>query len=51
MQIRDNCAPFTNCIFSVNSTQVDEADDIDFVMLIYILLKWNDNYSKAFWIL
>ena len=28
------CAPFTNCISVINNTQVDDAHDIDVVMLM-----------------
>ena len=30
-----NCAAFTNCISEVNSTQIDNAKDIDIVMPMY----------------
>ena len=30
-----NCAPFTNCISQINNTQIDNAKDIDIVMLMY----------------
>ena len=32
-----NCATFTNCISEVNNTQIDNAKDIDIVMLMYNL--------------
>ena len=32
-----NCAPFTNCISEINNTQVDNAKDIDIVMLMYFM--------------
>ena len=41
-----NCAPFTNCISEINNTHVDNAKDTDIVMLMYNLIKYNDNYSK-----
>ena len=31
---KKNCAPFTNCISEINNTQVDNAKDLDMVMLI-----------------
>ena len=40
-----NSAPFTNCISEVNNTQIDNAKDIDFVMTMYNLIEYNDNYS------
>ena len=42
-----NCAPFTNCISKINNTQIDNAKDIDVVMLMYILIEYSDNYSKT----
>ena len=42
-----NCAPFTNCISEINNTQVDNAKDIDIVMLMYNLIEYSDNYSKT----
>ena len=37
-----NCAPFTKCISEINNTQIDNAKDIDIVMIIS-----SDNYSKT----
>ena len=34
--IFENFAPFTNCITEINNTQVDNAKDIDIVMLCII---------------
>ena len=42
-----NCAPFTNCIFEINNTQVDNAKDIDTVMPMYNLIEYSDNSSKT----
>ena len=42
-----NCTPFTNCISEVNNTQVDNAKNIDIVMLMYNLIEYSDNYSKT----
>ena len=42
-----NCAPFTNCISEINSTQVDNAKDIDIVMPMDNLIKYSDKYSKT----
>ena len=42
-----NCAPFTNCISEINNTQVDNAKDIDFVMPMYNLIEYSDNYAKT----
>ena len=41
-----NCAPFTDFIIRVNNLQVDDADDIDVVMRMYILIEYTDNYPK-----
>ena len=30
-----NCAPFTKCITRINGTEIDNAQDIDLVMLIH----------------
>ena len=45
--IFENCAPFTNCISEVNSTQVDNKKGLDIVMLLYNLIKYNYNYAKT----
>ena len=42
-----NCAPFTNSISETNNTQVDNTKDIDFVMPMYNLIEYSDNYSKT----
>ena len=42
-----NCAQFTNCISEINNTQVDNAEDIDVIILIYNLIEYSDNYSKT----
>ena len=42
-----NCAPFTDCISEINSTQIDNAKDIDLVMLMYNLIEYSNNYSKT----
>ena len=42
-----NCAPFTTCISRINNTQVDDAQYIDVVMPIYILIEYSDNYLKT----
>ena len=42
-----NCAPFTDCISKINNAQVDNAKDIDIVMLMYNLIEYSDNYSKT----
>ena len=42
-----NCAPFTNCISEIDNTQIDNAEYIDLVMLIYNLIEYSDNYWKT----
>ena len=42
-----NCAPFTNCISKTNNTQIDNAEYIDIVMLMYNLIEYSDDYSKT----
>ena len=42
-----NCTPFTNCKSEINSTQVDNAKDIDIVMPMYSLIEYSDNYAKT----
>ena len=42
-----NCAPFINCIGEIYNTQVDNAKDIDIVMLMYNLIEYSDNYAKT----
>ena len=41
-----NCAPFTKCISRINGTQIDNAQDIDIVIVMYNLIEYNDDYSK-----
>ena len=42
------CSPFTNCIIKINNTQIDDAEYIDIVMLMYNLLEYSNNYLKTF---
>ena len=42
-----NCAPFINCKTKINSTEIDNAKDIDIVMPMYNLIEYNNNYSKT----
>ena len=41
-----DCAPYTDCISEIN-TQIDDVKDIDFVMPMYNLIEYSDNYSKT----
>ena len=42
-----HCALFANCISEINNTQINNAKDLDGVMLKYNLIEYGDNYSKA----
>ena len=42
-----NCAPFINCINEINNTLIDNCKDLDFVMPLYNLLEYSDNYAKT----
>ena len=42
-----NCAPFTNCKSEINNTQIDNAKDIDILLLMYNLIEYSDNYAKT----
>ena len=46
-----NCASFSSCISRINNTQIDDAQYIDIVILMYNLIEYSDNYSKTFGIL
>ena len=40
-------APFINCIQKINGVQIDNAEDLDFIMLMYNLLEYSKNYRKT----
>ena len=42
-----NRAPFTECMSRINKTDIDNANDIDIVMLMCNLIECSDNYSKT----
>ena len=42
-----NFATFTKCISRVNNTGIDNAQGIDIVMPMHILIEYSDNYSKT----
>ena len=44
-----NNAPFINCISKINGVQIDNAEDLDAVMLMlmYNLLEYSKNYRKT----
>ena len=39
-----SCAPFTECFSIINTTEIDNAKNIDVVMPIYNLIECSDNY-------
>ena len=42
-----NYAPFTDYIIQISNSQIDNAKDLDKIMLIYNLIEYSDNYSKT----
>ena len=42
-----NCAPFTNCISKINTTQIDNAEYINIVMPKCNLIEYSHNYSNS----
>ena len=42
-----NNAPFINSISKINGVQIDNAEDLDVVMLMYNLLEYSKNYRKT----
>ena len=44
--VKDN-ASFISCISKINSTLIDNAEDLDIVMSIYSLLQYHQNYSMT----
>ena len=40
------CAPFTKCISRINNAEIDTAQSINIVKLMYNLIDYSDNYSK-----
>ena len=42
-----NKAPFINCISKSNGVKIDNAEDLDIVMLMYNLLEYSKNYKKT----
>ena len=41
-----NNAPFTNCILKINNVLIDNAEVLNVVMSVYILLEYSKNYVK-----
>ena len=42
-----NNAPFINCVSKINGVKIDNAEDLDVVMLMYNLLEYSKNYKKT----
>ena len=40
-----NCAPFTKCITHINNEHVDDAENLDIIMPMYILIEYSNNLS------
>ena len=40
-----NNVPFRSCISKINNTFIDNAEELDIVMLMYNILEYSDNYS------
>ena len=40
------CAPFTKCLSRINNAEIDTAQNINIVKLMYNLIDYSDNYSK-----
>ena len=40
------CAPFTDFMSEMNNTHINNAEDLDVVMLVYNLIEYTNNYSK-----
>ena len=43
----ENNAPFVSCISKINGELVENAEDLDIVMLMYNLLEYSNNYEKT----
>ena len=40
-------APSTKCIREIDGAAIDDAEDLDLVMLMYTLIEYSSNYSNA----
>ena len=45
--ILKNNAPFVSCITRINGELIEDADDLDIVMLMYNLSEYSKNYRKT----
>ena len=41
-----NCAPFTKCITKIDETAIDDAKNLNLVMLMHNLIEYSSNYSE-----
>ena len=41
-----NCAQFTKCIKEIDGTIIDDAEDLDLVLLMYNLMEYSSNHSE-----
>ena len=42
-----NCAPFISYKTDINNVEIDYCQDIDFVMPMYNLIEYSDNFAKT----
>ena len=42
-----NCSLITDCISEINNTQIDNAKDLDVVMLMYNSIEYSNNYLET----
>ena len=47
LRLTINDTPFINCILKINGVQINNAEDLDVVMLMYNLLEYSKNYRKT----
>ena len=42
-----NCAPFTRCVTHINNKNIDTAENLEIITLMYNLIEYNDDYSDT----
>ena len=42
-----NCVPFMKCMSKINNAEVDNAEYLDIVMLMYNLFEYSESYAKT----
>ena len=40
-----NCVPFTRCVTHINDELIDTAENLHFIMPMYNLIEYSDNFS------